>query len=71
MVYRVSRGYACLKTLDSFKFAGLRDFSEVVTMVIYPNSETTTLEKKLKRVMETFCSNSFIISQMDVRNTAV
>ena len=43
MIYRVSRGYACLKTMDTFKFAGLRDFDEVVTLVIYPNSATNIL----------------------------
>ena len=71
MVYRVSRGYACLKTLDTFKFAGLRDFEEVVTLVIYPNSSTSVLEKKLKRVMESFCNNSFLLNQMEVKNAGV
>lgn len=51
MIYRVSRGYACTKTKDYFKFFGLKTFDKKVMLVIYPTSDTQILEKRLKRVM--------------------
>ena len=70
MIYRVSRGYACVKTQANFKFAGLRNFDEVVALVIYPSSDTTVLEKKIKRVMESFCTNNFALEQISVSASA-
>ena len=57
MIYRVSRGYACTRSLENFKFKGLENFKERVVMVIYPNSTSEVLGRKLKRVMQTFCTN--------------
>ena len=51
MVYRISRGYACTKTMDDFKFNGLKNFDKKVILVIYPSSDTQILEKRLKKVM--------------------
>ena len=65
MIYRVSRGYACTKTMEDFKFFGLRDFDEQVILVIYPSSDTTILERKLKKVMDTFCSSNFILAEVE------
>lgn len=55
MIYRVSRGYACTRTLDKFKFLGLKNFNKKVILVIYPTSDSNILEKKLKKVMESYC----------------
>lgn len=60
MIYRVSKGYACTKTQDKFKFAGLKEFGKKAILVIYPSSDNKTLEKKLQRVMSTFCDNSYL-----------
>ena len=65
MIYRVSRGYACTKTMEDFKFFGLRDFNEQVILVIYPSSDSSVLEKKLKKVMDTFCRSNFILAELD------
>lgn len=56
-IYRVSRGYAYMKTVDQFGFEGLQHFGDKVVILIYPNSSTGVLEKKIARVMETFCSS--------------
>lgn len=50
-VYRASRGYAFFKTIGEFTFRGLSDFNSKVVILIYPNSNTGVLEKKLSRVM--------------------
>jgi hypothetical protein len=42
-IYRVSRGYAYLKSIDNFKFEGLKHFSDKVIILIYPNSSTGIL----------------------------
>lgn len=55
MIYRVSRGYACTKTLDKFKFFGLKNFDKKVMLVIFPSSDSMVLERRLKRIMENFC----------------
>ena len=64
MIYRVSRGYACTKTMEDFKFFGLREFEEQVILVIYPSSDSSILEKKLKKVMDTFCRSNYILSDI-------
>jgi hypothetical protein len=64
-VYRVSRGYAFLKSVDTFRFEGLRHFGDKVVILIYPNSSTGVLEKKISRVMETFCSSLFQFREQD------
>lgn len=61
MVYRISRGYACTKTMDTFKFKGLKNFNKKVILVIYPSSDSQILEKRLKKVVETFCENYFVV----------
>lgn len=43
MIYRVSRGYACTKIMEDFKFFGLREFDEQVILVIYPSSDSSVL----------------------------
>ena len=43
MIYRVSRGYACTKTLEMFKYQGLRGFDKKVMLIIYPTSDSTVL----------------------------
>jgi hypothetical protein len=50
-IYRVSRGYAFLKSVDTFRFEGLRNFGDKVVILIYPNSASGVLEKKISRVM--------------------
>lgn len=42
-IYRVSRGYAFLKSVDTFRFDGLRNFGSKVIILIYPNSSTGVL----------------------------
>lgn len=64
-VYRVSRGYAFLKSVDTFRFEGLRHFGDKVVILIYPNSSSGVLEKKIARVMETFCSSLFQFREQD------
>ena len=51
MIYRVSRGFACVKTMQNFKFRGLDQFTDIIALVIYPNSDSAVLQNKLKRVM--------------------
>lgn len=51
MIYRVSKGYACTKTLEDFRFIGLRNFDDLVVLLIYPTSDASILERKLKKVM--------------------
>ncbi len=46
-----------MKTVDQFGFEGLQHFGDKVVILIYPNSSTGVLEKKISRVMETFCSS--------------
>lgn len=65
MIYRVSRGYAVAKILEDFKFSGLSNFTEEVVLVIYPTSDTTVLERKLKKVMDTFCKSNYIMTELD------
>lgn len=65
IIYRVSRGYACTKTLSRFKFYGLKNYGKKVMLVIYPTSASTVLETKLKRVMETFCDNHFVFKDFE------
>lgn len=65
MIYRVSRGYACTRALDEFKFKGLHSFQERVIMVIYPNSSSEVLGKKIMRVMQTFCLNVTELNNQD------
>lgn len=43
MVYRISRGYACVRSLDYFQFPGLVGFPEKVVVVIYPASTSGIL----------------------------
>lgn len=51
--------------MEEFKFFGLRDFEEQVILVIYPSSDTTILERKLKKVMDTFCTSNYILSEVE------
>ena len=60
MIYRVSRGYACTRTLSFFKYEGLRNFEQKVMLIIYPTSDSTVLEKKLRKVVETFSRRFFV-----------
>ena len=64
-IYRVSRGYAFLKSVDTFRFDGLRNFGSKVIILIYPNSSTGVLEKKIARIMETFCTSLFHFREGD------
>jgi hypothetical protein len=43
MIYRVSRGYACIKEMVSFEFEPLRIMQEKIVLIIYPTSRTSTL----------------------------
>lgn len=54
IIYRVSRGYACVKTTSNFKYRELKNMKSKIIMIIYPNSEQGFLERKLKKVIETF-----------------
>ena len=71
MIYRVSRGYACTKTLSDFKFFGLRDFDDEVMLVIYPTSDSSILERKLQKVMDTFCRSNYILKDMERENEQI
>lgn len=51
MIYRVSRGYACTRTLTNFKFPSLSTFESRVILVIYPTSDQSILKKKLTKVV--------------------
>lgn len=64
-VYRISRGFAFFKTVDEFAFEGLRGFGDKVVILIYPNSNSGVLEKKLARIMETFCTSLFQFKEGD------
>ena len=44
-IYRVSRGYAFLKMVDTFRFPGLQHFGDRVVILIYPNSSAGVLQK--------------------------
>jgi len=66
MIYRISRGYACTRTLDKFKFFGLKDFKKKVILVIYPTSDSHILENKVKRVMEAYCENNYSVNELDI-----
>jgi hypothetical protein len=67
MIYRVSRGYACTRTLKKFNFQGLNDFDEKVVLVIYPSSSNAILGKKLHRVVQMFCNSVTELNKEDVR----
>lgn len=67
MIYRVSRGYACTRSLDTFKFAGLSNFNEKVVMVIYPSSNTAVLERKIQRVVQMFCNSVTELNKDGIR----
>lgn len=43
MIYRISRGYACVRSLDNFKFPGLIGFEEKAVIVMYPSSSSGTM----------------------------
>lgn len=45
-----------MRSLDQFKFADLADFNEKVVIVMYPSSSSGTLERKIGKVMQMFCS---------------
>jgi hypothetical protein len=51
MIYRVSRGYACIKDMDEFSFEPLRAMQEKVILVIYPTSSSAVLERKIQKVV--------------------
>lgn len=42
-VYRVSRGFAFFKSFSEFRFEGLRNFSDKVVILVYPNSSSGVL----------------------------
>lgn len=65
MIYRVSRGYACIKEMSSFDFEPLRIMQEKIVLIIYPNSRTSVLQKKIQRVVETFSNNFFLFDKME------
>ena len=65
MIYRVSRGYACIKEMSTFEFEPLKVMQEKIVLIIYPTSRTSTLEKKIQRVVETFCHNFFLFNKME------
>jgi hypothetical protein len=50
-IYRVSRGFAFFKSFSAFRFEGLRNFYDKVVILVYPNSSSGVLEKKLNRIM--------------------
>ena len=50
-IYRVSRGFAFFKSFSQFKFEGLREFYDKVVILVYPNSNSGVLERKLARIM--------------------
>ena len=58
-VYRVSRGFAFFKSFSSFQFEGLRSFYDKVVILVYPNSTSGVLQKKLQRIMETYTTMLF------------
>lgn len=55
MIYRVSRGYACTRTSSNFQYYPLRASDLKVMIVIYPSSDSSVMEKKIKKVIDTFC----------------
>lgn len=55
-IYRVSKGFAFFKSFSAFEFEGLRNFYDKVVILVYPNSSSGVLEKKMARIMETFTS---------------
>jgi hypothetical protein len=42
-VYRVSRGFAFFKAVDSFRFDGLKGFQDKAVVLVYPTSSTGIL----------------------------
>lgn len=38
---------------------------EKIVLIIYPTSRTSVLEKKIQRVVETFCHNFFLFNKME------
>ena len=64
MIFRVSRGYACTRVLNNFKFEGLSEFKEKVMLILFPSSQSEVLERKITRVVQTFCNNSMNISDL-------
>lgn len=65
MIYRISRGYACTKTLDIFHSKALKDFGNSVMLIIYPTSDSFVMERKLKRAMEAFSKKCYLMSELE------
>ena len=65
MIYRISRGYAVTKSLDEFKFKGLRYFEDKVMLILYPTTDSAILENKLQKAMETFCKSCYKMSDLE------
>jgi len=58
MVFRVSRGYANVSIIraNELGLPVLEGLDSDVIFVFFPNSERSTLQKKLQRVIESLCT---------------